>query len=207
MQPIFSRNIDIEKMAFMNWRIEGEDPIGNMINIADGYMRGAIALAKVCIADNSHKRADIIIFPILNNINHGIELYLKAINWSLNGILKRPQQVEGRHNIRQIYETVRSKIKVYKGQILLSSFDTYMGGLKGYIDELYVKTEGCNKNDKMDFSRYPFSTGYENHFYVGVMGTVHIDLLNFIKRFKKIRRTLHKLSEFVYHHEYLKNWE
>lgn len=36
MQPILSRNDDIEKMVFLNWGIERDDPILNIINMAEG---------------------------------------------------------------------------------------------------------------------------------------------------------------------------
>lgn len=38
MQPIFSRNDDIDKMAFMNWRMQDESPIRHFMNMADGYL-------------------------------------------------------------------------------------------------------------------------------------------------------------------------
>ncbi len=84
MQPIFSRNINIDKIAFLNWRISQNSDIRNLLNLADGFLISAIELAKHCLENNEDKRADILIFPILTNANHGIELYLKSLNWTLN---------------------------------------------------------------------------------------------------------------------------
>ena len=116
MQPIFSRNIDFNKIAFLNWCIESGEDIRNMLNLAEGYLDSSIALAKHCLDDNDDKKADILIFPILTNANHCIELYLKAMTWTLNKLLNIEKKIEGGHNIKQIFQTVRSKIKVYNGK-------------------------------------------------------------------------------------------
>lgn len=67
MQPIFSRNVDYNKIAFLNWRIAKETDIINVINIADGYLSSAISLVRLCLINNKNKQADIVIFPIINS--------------------------------------------------------------------------------------------------------------------------------------------
>lgn len=198
MQPIFSRNDDIDKMAFMNWRMQDESPIRHFMNMADGYLRSSLILAKQCLICNSDKKADILIFPILANANHGIELYLKAILWMLNELLKSNAKIEGRHNIDQIYKMLKSKLKALGGVDELRAFEDGMKELEGYIDELVLKIEATSKNDKMDFSRYPISNAYENHFYVDRMGTVEVDLENFIRRFEIIHDKLTWAAEHFY---------
>lgn len=119
MQPIFSRNEDYTKIAFLNWRIDKWSDILNMLNIAEGFTRSAMELSKFALNNNEDKVADILIFPILNNANHGIELYLKALTWMLNKKLGEENRIEGAHNIQQIYTTVRAKIRKYGGGIKL----------------------------------------------------------------------------------------
>lgn len=199
MQLIFSRNADIDKIAFLNWRING-DQILNLLNMADGYLTSAIQLAERAIANNGDKSADITIFPILTNANHGIELYLKAITWLLNTLMKSTDRIEGSHNIKQIYKTVRTKIKKYGGEVSIEHFDTETDNLRQYIDELFGKIE-AGKDDNMDFSRYPINTKYKPHFYVLEVGNVEIDLENFLERFKDIHLKLENLSDFLYYHE------
>jgi len=201
MQPIFSRNENYTKIAFLNWRIDKWSDIQNMLNIAEGFMRSAIELSKFALNNNEDKAADILIFPILNNANHGIELYLKALTWMLNKKLEEENRIEGAHNIRQIYATVRAKVKKYGGGIQLKDFDTETQGLHNYIEELFDKTQATAKQDKMDFSRYPFDNKYENHFYVDQIGNVEIDLENFAERFTYIHQSLEKLTDFLYHIE------
>ncbi|WEA01567.1 hypothetical protein [Mucilaginibacter sp. SJ] len=201
MQPIFSRNEDIEKIAFLNWRISSDDAILNMTNMAEGFLNSAIRLAKLNLIYNDHKSADILIFPILTNANHGIELYLKAMTWMLNLILNNGTKIEGSHNIRQIYQTVKAKIKAYKGKISPKDFAEATAELENYIGELFAKIEATDQKDRMDFSRYPFDTKYDNHFYVDLIGNVEIDLENFVKRFEIISQSLENLCDFIYYQE------
>ena len=102
MKAIFSYNIDTNKNAYLNWRTDKHSHINNMITVAKGYMKSSILLTEQILADNWSKKADIIIFPILFNANHAIELYLKAITWTLNILLDKPMKIEGQHNIKQI---------------------------------------------------------------------------------------------------------
>jgi hypothetical protein len=199
MQPIFSRNIDFTKIAFLNWRIEGSLEIRNLLHLADGFLRSSLELAKVCLNDNDDKKADILIFPILTNANHGIELYLKALNWTLNKLLESEKKIEGRHNIQQIFHTVKSKIEKYNGHTSLKDFNSATKELESYITELFSKIQATPQDDKMDFSRYTFSNNYENHFYVDTIGNVEIDLENFVSRFETIHKNLELLTDFLYY--------
>jgi len=47
--------------------------------IRDRTLVAAIDLVKKCIEGNTQKQANVLIFPILGNANHGIKLYLKGI--------------------------------------------------------------------------------------------------------------------------------
>jgi hypothetical protein len=207
MKPVFSRNDDIEKIAFLNWRISYDDEIRNLLNMADGFMLSAIRLAKMCLINNGDKSADILIFPILTNANHGIELYLKGIMWALNKIMKSEMKIEGGHNIKQIFETVSAKVKLYKGGISLKDFKKGTSELRLYIDELFNKIDATHQKDKMDFSRYPFNNKYENHFYVDIVGNVEVDLENFVTRFESIKQTLENLADFLIYQELYKDPE
>lgn len=206
MQPIFSRNADIDKIAFLNWRISVKDDIRNLLNLADGFLLSAIELAKHCLNNNEDKRADILIFPILANANHGIELYLKSLNWMLNKLMGNDGRIEGSHNIKQIYQAIKSKVKLYKGKLSNMEFTTATEELESYIDELFSKIEATSKDDKMDFSRYTFNNKYEDHFYVQEIDNVEIDLENFVNRFEIIKDKIESLTDFIYYQELLEEW-
>jgi hypothetical protein len=201
MKPIFSRNDDVEKIAFLNWRISSDEAVLNMMNMAEGFLTSAIRLARLSLIYNDHKSADILIFPMLINANHGIELYLKALTWMLNRKMNNGKRIEGSHNIQQIYLTVKSKIKTYKGKVTPQDFADATVELEEYINELFTKIEATEQKDKMDFSRYPFDTKYENHFYVDLIGNVEVDLENFVSNFELIVKQLENLCDFIYHQE------
>jgi len=93
VKPVFSRNEDINKIAFLNWRMEFGD-VNNLFNLADGYFQSASLLTEACLVDNHDKKADIIIFPILACFNHGIELYLKASTLTVTSCLTMTRKLE-----------------------------------------------------------------------------------------------------------------
>lgn len=203
LKPIFSRHPVIDKMSFVNWRTDSDSIIGNTRVLADGYFRAGITLTKICIRNNRDKKADVFIFPILNNLNHGIELYLKAILWNVNESMGMGRKMEGKHNIRQIYQTLKSRIGQAPCNISSKQFGERTAELRAYLDELYTRIKANDKNDKMDFSRYPFGHQFENHFYVDQMGTIEIDLVNLRKRFETIQLQLETLSDYLYYDEEL----
>lgn len=165
MEKIFLYNVDIDKTAYMNWRTRPHQPIHDMMIIADGYIKAAIMLAQDCLQDNMDKKADIVVFPILFSANHAIELYLKSINWSLNMLLNEKESFCGGHDIRQIWHTVKKRMISFESD----------------------KDHNANaKMKNMDFSRYPFNTDDEYHFYIENYGNEVVDLEMFVEVFKKI---------------------
>lgn len=106
MKDIFSYNIDINKNAYMNWRTNKHEHIKNMIVIANRFMLSSIMLVEQILENNRNKNADIVIFPILFNANLAIDLYLKAITWTLNIILDKDEKIEGSHD-KQIFNLCR----------------------------------------------------------------------------------------------------
>jgi hypothetical protein len=207
MKSIFSyHDHDFRKAAYLNWRIEENYDIGNMIAIADGHLSSSIELARVCLKNNKDKKADKLVFPIFANANHGIELYLKSLIWILNKLTKSRFKIEGTHDIQQMLKTVQAKILKYKGQSWVDHFNQANAGLIRYIDELYSYLEGDSSNSKMDFSRYPITSKYEDHFYVNYKGNVVIDLENFVTRFEQIREALDERVSYFFHQELNGDW-
>jgi hypothetical protein len=183
MKEIFSNNINISKNAYLNWRTNRYSQIYNMILIAKGFMMSSVMLAEQALNDNRDKKADIIIFPIIFNANHAIELYLKAITWALNILLEKDGRIEGKHDIKQIFYVVRSRVnELEKNPEDKKQFDNLTINLREYIEELFKKIENESKwkyKDNMDFSKYPLNEKYVNHFYIDEFDNVVIDLENF----------------------------
>lgn len=171
--------------------------IKNILNLADAYLTSAIHLSIDCINDNADKKADILIFPILANTNHGLELYIKGITLILNGLLENNKKIEGTHNLKQLFNTLKARIKELDGQRILNQFVKDFIELSEYIDELFEKIKSTPKNDKMDFSRYPTTKQYENHFYVDTFTNIEIDLENLINRLNIMYSKLESFSEYL----------
>lgn len=199
MKDIFSYNVDINKNAYMNWRTNKHEHIKNMIVIAKGFMMSSIILVEQILNNNRNKNADIVVFPILFNANHAIELYLKAITWTLNIILDKHEKIEGNHDIKQIFNVVCSRVNEFeKSKEKKEQFKKLTINLKDYLNELYIKIEDKSNGkykDNMDFSRYPFNTKYVNHFYIDQFDNVVIDLENFLLRFTEIGTNLNTIAE------------
>lgn len=205
-QPIFSRSRHIDRMAFMNWRFSGgEDDFRFMINIAEGYVEASISLIDTCLTDNKDKKADIFILPIFMAFNHGIEIYLKGLISLLDKIQKIDVRISGNHDIKQLYDTLKSKLKTYDIALWKEYKDTNTN-LENYIKELYDKINNDVGKPGMDFSRYPFDKTHENHFYVGASGNMEVDLDNLLSRIRDIHGTLDNLSNHLYYNVYLKEW-
>lgn len=204
MKGIFTYNADIDKTAYLNWRTEKHNAIGNMISLADGYFKSAIKLSESLLNNNVNKDADVIIFPMLFSVNHGIELYLKVLIWEYNILLKNDKKFEKHHNIRQLYNVVEKRmIEFETDKDKRKQFRKLTLGLRYYIDELYENMEvGENNKDNMDFSRYPFNRSFENHFYTVDYINKVVDLENFEIRFKEIGENLNSITS-CYLYDYI----
>ena len=206
-QPIFCRNEDYRKIAFMNWRMSHGSDISSLLEMANGFMSSAIELAKFCIEDNDDHKADALIFPVLTNVNHGIELYLKGMIWTVNELTHTGFKLERLgHNIQEMYHLLRTKLNNFKGVEFQKHFDELTIELRDYIDELFKKIGATRKSHNMDFSRYPMNINYERYFYAAEYKNVEVDLENFINRFELIHKTLENFSSYLYHQEYQGEW-
>jgi hypothetical protein len=196
IKPIFSRNDVIDKMAFLDWRMESGG-IQNIINLAEGYFQSAILQTESCLQDNSGKRSDIIIFPILMCLNHAIELYLKANILILNKLLNNNLKADGTHNLSQLYNTLKARIQDLDGHKASNQFAKDFKELSDYINELVAKIQASPENDKMDFSRYPFGKNGGNHFYVDTLSN-EIDLENLLSRMNIFFEKFDIFTEYLY---------
>lgn len=170
-----------------------------MINLAEGYLESAILLTESCLNNNTWKRADIVIFPILMCFNHGIELYLKANISIYNKLLNNNLKIDGTHNLKQLYTTLRARIKDLDGQKASNEFEKDFKEISSYIDELITKIQASPENDKMDFSRYPFGKRGGSHFYVDALSSKEIDLENLLSIMNLIFEKFDTYTEYLYY--------
>ncbi len=185
---IFKYNIEIDKNAYLNWRINKHRTLSEQLSqIGLGYLLAAETAIKLALQDNRDKKADIMIFPILFNLIHAIEIYLKAINIDVEFLLTgREISAEGKHAIQNSFSTLLGKIKKLEGKEATSQFDE----VKDVVDEIYTKT------DKMDFARYPIDSNKNNHFYVEDYENVVIDLEEILIFVDKCKDVFGRMSSY-----------
>lgn len=191
---IFSYNSNIDKNAYMNWRTNSNNTEFNFWIIGKGYFEASIILTKECIENNLDKKADIVIYPILFNAIHGIELYLKSLYIRLAELLEKPQKFAGGHNIKSLLGMVSALVKEIKqNKIEFKKYELLIKDLDEFINEIYEKT------DKMDFARYPMDNNKENYFYVDNLNNEVINLPILLDKIINIHEILENLQ---YHFTY-----
>lgn len=198
MKAIFSYNADINKNAYMNWRTNRFNHIQNMHVIAEGFINSAITIAKTCLNDNHDKKADMLIFPIIFNLNHGIEVYLKAMCWSLNHLLNKAETFETSHNLKNLINETKKLIVEFDHRTEALQWSVK---LEKYINELYTKIETVKDNGKkvydITFARYSLTRDLEPQFYITEFNNVVIDLENFVQFFNDVYKDLDNMSSYL----------
>lgn len=175
LETIFHYNDDINKTAYLNWRTQFSfTKRSKFVVMGEAFFSTAYNLIQQCLLDNSDKKADSWIFPILFNIVHGIEVYLKAINVSLSFIQNKNRKItEGKHDIKGLCKTAKNLIIDYKICNKNKTTEDMFHGIKvveRFINNIYEKT------DDMSFVRYPLSSKEDKHFYVNSSENEVIDL-------------------------------
>ena len=192
MESFFVQNPNVEKTAYMNWRINFDHSWASQFKtIADGYYDSAIKLIDICLDNNFDKKADSLIFPILFNIVHGTELYLKAINASLNTTIGEMETIEGGHQILQLCQTAHKKLQDIKKITNICDIDDMLTAMKlveNFIKLIYEKTAD------MSFARYPIDSKKKDMFYVATRENIVIDLEKLRIQFLYV----YSMIEFIY---------
>lgn len=175
LDSIFQYNSDINKTSYLNWRTGfGHTPRRQFVVMGEAFFSTAYNLLQQCLLDNSDKKADSWIFPIMFNTVHGIEVYLKAINASLSVVLNKSRGVsEGGHDLKALCKTARNLIIEYQTLNKNTTTEQMFQGIKvvdKFIANIYEKT------DDMTFARYPLAKNKQGHFYIQTFENEVIDL-------------------------------
>ncbi|WP_456363410.1 hypothetical protein [Priestia aryabhattai] len=208
MGKIFSNsedNLCNEKAAFMNFRLYSEDEssfhIHNMATLAEGFMLSSLYLTKQMIEDQTDMQEDILIFPVLFNANHAIEVYLKAISWALNLLNDTEDKFRQTHLLKELLDNVKCSFIDYEtDENNVEKFTEGIKPLEEFINEIYEKTKGVTVKGKekynIDFPRYTLNIDYKPQFYVKELDNVAVKLVNLYATLGNIHRTLKGLKEY-----------
>lgn len=202
IETFFAYNKDIDKTAYMNWRLSFDRSFASQFStLADGFFESSIKMIDICLEDNSDKKADSWIFPILFNIVHGIELYLKSINLDMNVILEQDVKIEGGHRIKQLCDVAQKRLMEIKQKVEIDGVQEMITALKvvkNFVEIIYEKT------DDMAFARYPITKDKQAMFYVATRENVVIDLEKLREQLRYVCCMLNFISDCLgRYHEYL----
>lgn len=182
---IFSYNSDINKNAYLNWNTDKRDKIHNFHVLAKDFEEAAITMLEAVLNENRDKKADRLIMPIFYCIDQSIEVYLKAAISLLNELMEINEKVPNSHDIRFLYETMKSRIE--KKEKSTKGLQKHLSALKDYIDELYKYIKPSeNSKPNMDFARYPVDTKGNPHFYIESSDNVVVNVEELNKVFNKV---------------------
>lgn len=194
-KKVFSFNPDISKNAYLNWRTDKTDIGHNFHELATGYAEAAFKLIECILHDNSDKKADALIFPVMYCIDQSIEVYLKAIILTLKEISGDSINIPTTHDLKQLKNEMKACIK--KVEKSIAGLEKHLKPITSFIDELYNEIEITNLKGKpkqgIDFARYPISQDGTPHFYVSAENNVVIDVENLNNRFSEIENILESL--------------
>lgn len=211
---VFSYNSDINKNAIMNWRTNSHDHISNMFVLGDGFYNSAISLTKIILIDNRDHKADELIFPIVFNFNHAIEIYLKATSWILKKLLHRSEKepFKSTHDLNKLLASYKHLIHDFEGH----NVDGKLIATTNYISELYkvIEIPKTNRSGQIEydkngnevsiqditFARYALTNDLQPQFYITKNENITLDMVNLDLIMKSI---FEELRGFAYHYEAL----
>ena len=190
---IFQYNVDINKTSYLNWRTRfAHTSRRQFVVMGEAFFSTAYNLLQQCLIDNSDKKADSWIFPIMFNIVHGIEVYLKAINAVLSVLLKKNRGIsEGGHDLKTLCGIARDLIIDFKKINKNTTTSQMFEGIKvveKFIFNIYEKT------DDMTFARYPLAKNKQGHFYIETFENEVVDL----ELLKEQIVYVFKMLDFIY---------
>ena len=166
---------ELNKTAYMSWKFNSSFEIENDFDIMSvAYFECALELINKCIKDNTDKKLDTWIFPILYNISHSIELKLKAIYLYLH---KELDSTKTNHNwidlikiLKKTFITKNKNISERNKKIN----EQFILCLE--IAEKFVK-KILNNSVDITFIRYPYDKKNNSFFYNSSEENIVIDLI------------------------------
>ena len=117
------KDIDYTKSsnyAFLNWNFDnslgGKDNVSQLIQdnfvMGNAYMGNAVlSLYSILCSGNYCSTADVLIFPIMFDLWHGVELWLKSSVAAIYYILGMDNEVKKNHKIYEYLEVLEKELK------------------------------------------------------------------------------------------------
>lgn len=170
---------DKPNYAYMSWRMNRNNVSDKYKEMGEGYFLSSIILLEQCLCDNSDRKGDAIIFPILFNIEQGIELYIKAFIYLIR---EKGVTIGFRiriHDIKTLLANFKSAITAQNSFIAnISLLD--INYVEKFIDLLFEKTTDCT------YARFPTDKSGNVHFYAHTSDNIIVDMQVLIEWVKSV---------------------
>lgn len=179
-KKIYYRNLrDQPHFAYMSWRMCSREESDCYKEQGEAYIVSAIILLEQCLIDNRDRKGDAVIFPILFNIEQGIELFLKAYLILISKYVVDYELPKKNHNLKGLISSFE-KVMTDLNQ------DTAATGLCGFINiKIFVDLLFENSDD-CTFARFPYDIKDHKHFYVDSRESIIVDMKNLSEWIKSI---------------------
>lgn len=155
-----------EKYAFLNWYMDDgmgtnrqeqqRQQVSDEYHMGRGYLGNALLSLYLIIGKNECNVADIIVFPILFDVWHGLELWLKSACTAIELLFGDTIKKKRNHDIYDYYDKLDAYIKVKGFQFIK---DNALVELEMLISEFR------KVNANFDFARYSFDVKSDYQFY------------------------------------------
>ena len=167
------KDIDYTKSsnyAFLNWNFDnslgGKNNVSQLIQdnfvMGNAYMGNAVlSLYSILCSENYCSTADVLIFPIMFDLWHGVELWLKSSVDAIYYILGIDNEVKKNHKIYEYLEVLEKELKKLGME---QTIDIALPELIKLIKELQ------RVNANFDFARYSFRGKRKYQFYNAPLG-------------------------------------
>lgn len=163
--PIYYENLhDQPNFAYLNWLVGHEKKALNFKQFGENYLVGCLSMLDVVLKDNSHRLGDRVIYPIIFDAIHGIELYLKAFLFEMK--YDDEAKIWG-HSVKRLLSLVQ---ETSNNEKYFSLVNPDMRYVELFLDEIF------KYSDDTTFARYPNDrSGYEQ-FFVNSKNNIIIDM-------------------------------
>ena len=169
---LFRTNKDITSTSILNWQLGERDRVKAFHKIALGYSSSTRYLLNSILGEQSNIVRDSLIFPVLNNFHHSIELFEKVILMMLCKLCGEQETYPTTHDINQLYKKMLEKARHYDlGYFAYLTDETKI--LRTYFDQLSVHVD---LRTQLDFTRYSEDRGQDAHFYSKSKELISLDL-------------------------------
>lgn len=158
--------------AFLNWRFDdsmgGNDKTNPYQGISDNFEMGKaymanaiIVLYSIVVSNNPQSMADTMVFPVLFNVWHGIELWLKSSVNAISLITSDEKKLKIDHDINNYLDSLKDALSTLN---MNRTAERALSEVEELVDE-FKRVDA-----RFDFARYSFDNRGNYQFYNAPVG-------------------------------------